>query len=172
MGPTGAGPGCSGGPPGRWDAAVGVLIRTGGRGRQILLVRRADREGDPWSGQVALPGGMRMEGEAHPAETAAREVREEVGIDPAGSARRCEVLPPVRSRAAGLVVVPVLMEGDFGDPSPDGREISEAAWISLEDLEHCFASIGGAQVPALRAGTMVVWGLTYRVILRVLEKVG
>src|SRR5258706_13265424 len=47
----------------------------------LLLVRRAERDGDPWSGHMALPGGH-----AHPSDvdllhTARRETLEEVGID-------------------------------------------------------------------------------------------
>jgi len=42
---------------GRRQAAVAALLRENmGRGTEILLIERARRRGDPWSGQIALPG--------------------------------------------------------------------------------------------------------------------
>ena len=38
-------------------AAVAIVLRQGDPGLEFLLIKRAEREGDPWSGQVALPGG-------------------------------------------------------------------------------------------------------------------
>jgi ADP-ribose pyrophosphatase len=75
----------SGGPD--W-AAVGVLLREG----KILLIKRVERRGDPWSGQVAFPGGRWKPGEDLLG-TAVREVQEEVGVRPTALAGRC---PPSR----------------------------------------------------------------------------
>ena len=39
-------------------AAVALVLRPGDAGElELLLIKRADYEGDPWSGHVALPGG-------------------------------------------------------------------------------------------------------------------
>ena len=43
---------------------------------EFLLIKRADQEGDPWSGQMALPGGHREPGERC-MDTAIRETKEE-----------------------------------------------------------------------------------------------
>ncbi|KAJ8907510.1 hypothetical protein NDN08_007621 [Rhodosorus marinus] len=51
-----------------------------GEGLELLLIRRALREGDPWSGHVAFPGGRADPGETDQ-ETAVRETREEIGLD-------------------------------------------------------------------------------------------
>ena len=37
---------------------MAVIFRGLGDDEEVLLIRRAEREGDPWSGQVAFPGGM------------------------------------------------------------------------------------------------------------------
>ena len=38
-------------------AAVLIAFREDRGESELLLIRRAVREGDPWSGQIALPGG-------------------------------------------------------------------------------------------------------------------
>ncbi|MBD0320648.1 MAG: NUDIX domain-containing protein, partial [Gemmatimonadetes bacterium] len=63
------------------SAAVALLLRPSGDGPELLLIRRAEREGDPWSGHMALPGGRADPRDRDAAATAARETLEEVGID-------------------------------------------------------------------------------------------
>ena len=46
---------------------------------EVLFIKRASRDGDPWSGHVAFPGG-KNEGESD-MQCAARETLEEVGLD-------------------------------------------------------------------------------------------
>ena len=48
----------------------------------VLLARRALHPEDPWSGHAALPGGRWEPGDTSLLETALREAREELGIDP------------------------------------------------------------------------------------------
>ena len=38
-------------------AAVSIILRMNAGSIEILFILRALREGDPWSGQVAFPGG-------------------------------------------------------------------------------------------------------------------
>src|SRR2546430_16517061 len=63
------------------EAVVAILLwDEPGRGLQTLLVQRAEREGDPWSGQIGLPGGQVKQGDETPGAALHREVEEEVGI--------------------------------------------------------------------------------------------
>lgn len=48
---------------------------------EVLFIRRTSREGDRWTGHVALPGGRRDPEDSDDASTAIRETREEVGLD-------------------------------------------------------------------------------------------
>lgn len=47
---------------------------------EVLLIKRATRRGDPWSGDVAFPGGHVETGETD-VEAAVRETMEEIGLD-------------------------------------------------------------------------------------------
>src|SRR6266571_1992226 len=63
------------------EAVVAILLwDEPGRGLQTLLVQRAEREGDAWSGQIGLPGGRVKQGTETPRTALHREVEEEVGI--------------------------------------------------------------------------------------------
>ena len=54
------------------EAAVSLLIRPRDQ-LEILLIKRALHDTDPWSGHVALPGGRRDDTDADLLETAVRE---------------------------------------------------------------------------------------------------
>ncbi len=47
---------------------------------ELLFIRRAEVDGDPWSGHVAFPGGRMDPEDEGPLGTALREVHEEVGL--------------------------------------------------------------------------------------------
>src|ERR687892_1966490 len=61
------------------EAAVALLIRAREE-LELLLIKRAEQEADPWSGHVALPGGRRDDDDEDLQHTALREAAEEVGI--------------------------------------------------------------------------------------------
>ena len=56
------------------QAAVALLLTPDPD--RLLLIRRAEREGDPWSGHLALPGGRRDESDTDLLATALRETFE------------------------------------------------------------------------------------------------
>ena len=48
---------------------------------ELILIRRAQREGDPWSGHIGFPGGRIEETDlGNPFKTAIRETKEEIGV--------------------------------------------------------------------------------------------
>src|SRR4051812_20593726 len=63
------------------QAAVAILLAERDRDTLALLIQRAVRAGDPWSGDMAFPGGHREPHDQDLGLTAARETLEEVGID-------------------------------------------------------------------------------------------
>lgn len=172
-----------------WRAAVAVILREHNGRTEVLLIRRAKREGDPWSGQAALPGGRTEREDSSVIETAKRETLEEIGLD-LSAARMLGTLsqhpPPSRVRWAHFTVTPVVFAIE-GDPTLalQAREVAEAHWVPFEVLLagarrrlRWFRPIrrGPAILPMVfpewRAEGLIVWGLTYGMISELLERVG
>ena len=65
---------------GHAQAAVSLVLRTAAE-LEVLLIKRAESERDPWSGHMALPGGRREPGDPDLAGTAIRETAEETGVE-------------------------------------------------------------------------------------------
>ena len=68
-------------------AAVALVLLEGPQGLELILIKRAERGDDPWSGQIALPGGRYEGGDRDLEATAVRETSEETGVDLAGAER-------------------------------------------------------------------------------------
>jgi len=160
----------------RW-AAVAVVLVPGPD--SLLLVRRAERSGDPWSGQMALPGGRR-EADEDLLFTAIRETEEEVGLVlPPESlvgvlddlAPRTPVLPPIAVR-------PYVFSLDRRAPVDRiSEEIAATHWVPLATLlsEDAYASAEvmvrsqQLRVPAFRLEEGTVWGMTERILSDLLK---
>src|SRR6059036_755615 len=80
-------------------AAVALVLRDGPSGIELLFIRRADHPEDPWSGQMAFPGGRSEPGDPDPRATAVRETEEEIGVDLARDAEYLGPLDEVRAAA-------------------------------------------------------------------------
>jgi 8-oxo-dGTP pyrophosphatase MutT (NUDIX family) len=164
----------------RPSAAVAMLLRRADA-PEVLLLRRKEREGDRWSGQIALPGGYRSAGDASLAATAVRETSEEVGIDLERSARPLGRLPSVPAKARGLVVgfeiTPFVWACvEECEPIP-GDEAQEAFWFPLAravrgELATTYQYRHGTLARALPAWEFegrVVWGLTHEMLSALLR---
>ena len=153
-------------------AAVAVLLTP--EPDAILLIRRAERTGDPWSGQMGLPGGRSSDIDAGLLETAIRETHEEVGIrvtpgDLVGTlhdvAPRSPHLPPLMVRP----FVFFLPRRPLVQPN---AEVADHLWVELAALLHPEAyrpvtiQLGGAsrEFPAYHVSPIPVWGMTERIL--------
>ncbi len=162
-------------------AAVALLVRPGPEGPELLLIRRAEREGDPWSGHMALPGGRAAPGDADAAATAARETLEEVGIDVrAGGALlgALDAVLPRSERAPRITVAPFVFAVEAGAEAVPNHEVQAALWVPLAELlepgaatEYLYELHDGTTMtfPAVGARGHVVWGLTHRILTGFLE---
>ncbi len=65
----------------RRHAAVALILREGEKETEALLIRRAEHEDDPWSGDLACPGGRIEEQDSDDRAAAERETWEEIGLD-------------------------------------------------------------------------------------------
>ena len=61
-------------------AAVAMLLRNNGQGTEVMFIRRAEHDKDPWSGDLGFPGGRIEEHDTSPRAAAERETLEEVGF--------------------------------------------------------------------------------------------
>jgi len=156
-------------------AAVAVILKTGiGRGDSVLLIRRTARSGDPWSGQIAFPGGRVEPTDASFAATAARETSEEVGFDLASRATFLGYMDPVEARNRRVQVVPVVFLLTRGVRVLTSREVASHHWIPLGELlseknRTRLTVVHGRirrSVSAFEFGDYVVWGLTERLLTR------
>lgn len=153
-------------------AAVAMVLTPGADGVDLLLIKRAVVAGDPWSGQIALPGGRRDPSDGHLFETAQREAREETGIELAEGDLIGE-LDDLRPRTPTLPPV-VVRPFVFGLPDRptirQNAEVDHHLWVSLSTLKSSAQSrevvVRGQtlEVPAYVIGPHVVWGMTWRII--------
>jgi 8-oxo-dGTP pyrophosphatase MutT (NUDIX family) len=154
------------------EAVVAILLWDAPRrGLQTLLVQRAEREGDPWSGQIGLPGGRVKQAIETPRIALHREVEEEVGLKleevgvELGSLsvghpmRRMEMR--VQPWVYGLRVKPKVSIGS---------EIAGSFWVNLAELpskkkmSEITIRTQPWSVESFVVEGKVVWGFTYRVL--------
>ena len=154
-------------------ASVMICLRDGARGTEVLLCRRATRDGDPWSGHVGLPGGGVDPEDEHALAAAARETREEVGFDPLVAGEVLGSLAPLRPRTFPIVIAAYVARVDQPVEIALSEEIAQAWWTPFADLELVVADVpeSPTRVSALRlphadAQDVVLWGITYRLLDR------
>jgi 8-oxo-dGTP pyrophosphatase MutT (NUDIX family) len=154
---------------GRRQAAVALLLRErDSRGLEILVIRRAENEHDPWSGHMALPGGGYEPGDHSVYDTARRETLEEIGIDLDEGlflGRLDDVGP---RRMPGQLVVSTVVVAIDADPGPlDPREVVEAFWIPVDSLVDETVEVPdfpGSWPAFTYKDHYVIWGLTHRIL--------
>jgi 8-oxo-dGTP pyrophosphatase MutT (NUDIX family) len=157
-------------------AAVSVVLREGSPGIEILFIRRAEHPMDPWSGQMAFPGGRREPADSDLRETAIRETLEETGLD----LRSAEVLGELdeirayrRMQPVDLAIQPFVFSLQEEGALVPSDEVRSLHWLSLDALlepgstgTFSYSQDGGAyQLPCLRQGDLLIWGLTYRMFM-------
>jgi 8-oxo-dGTP pyrophosphatase MutT (NUDIX family) len=157
------------------EAAVALVLRSA-RDVELLLIKRAAHEGDPWSGHVAFPGGRRATADDDLLATALRETAEETGVDVSGSGLLLGALDEVEPRThrlPPLVIAPyVVAVPEHTELRPDPREVEKALWVPVSELLHPHAAttvridLGDATLPfpCYRYGELTIWGLTERIL--------
>ncbi|HUI22946.1 MAG TPA: CoA pyrophosphatase [Nitrososphaerales archaeon] len=157
-------------------ASVALIVR-GRRLPSILLIRRAERAGDPWSGQVAFPGGKMQDGDTTARDTAVRETMEEVGIDLSRSSEFLGYGGVATTHTGTMNVIPAVFELKKSVEVRPNAEVASFRWVELDELLTPSARAtyeldrGGSAVgmPAYQVGDYVVWGLTYRILSTCLD---
>lgn len=166
-------------------AAVAIVFREVAASVEVLLIERAEREGDPWSGHMAFPGGRYEADDDSSATTARRETFEEVGVELTHAeylGRLDDITgnPKARPRMVVAAHAFYLTEHQAFDLEPS--EVREAFWFPLAELleESRSVEFEVPQRPEQRFDGVlvghperhVVWGLTFRFLENLLDVLG
>ena len=166
-------------------AAVAVVLREGPDSAEVLLIERAVRSGDPWSGHMAFPGGRLDPEDLSTLSAARRETFEEVGVE----LEDAEVLGRLDDLVGNPRISPrlVIAAHAFHVEGSDGfvldeREVQDAFWFPLAGLldesrhvDHVIPELPEMKFPGIVVGEPdrhIVWGLTYRFLDRMLHVLG
>jgi 8-oxo-dGTP pyrophosphatase MutT (NUDIX family) len=169
-------------PPEGRRAAVAAVLCEEGEKVSLLFILRTRREGDPWSGHIAFPGGSLDETDESPRAAAERETREELGLD----LGQAEYLGRLDDMATHLHTVHVAGFLYAVAKRPDltlSDEVQRTFWMPLRHLADPARQVttrvrgvwGERRVPALDLlgeGHPALWGLTYRFVAQVLRLAG
>lgn len=168
--------------PEHTHAAVALLIRQCRHGIEVLFILRAEYAGDPWSGNIAFPGGHIESDDDTVRAAAERETLEEIGID----LQREEFLGRLDDVAgAHLPVIVSCFAYAVSESTPiiANQEINQTFWVPFANLsdpnrqrQH-YVTFRGEQLerPAidlLGPGRTVLWGITYRLVSHFMQLAG
>ncbi len=159
--------------PAKMEAAVALVLREVEGDVEALFIRRAEHDGDPWSGDLAFPGGRIDPPEADGRAAAVRETMEELALDlsvgrPIG--RISDVLGHAESIRVSAYVYAI--EGD--PPLRPNYEIREAFWSPLshsddparQEMRDFTYMDHTSSMPTIRlmddSRAPVLWGITYK----------
>lgn len=171
--------------PNESHAAVAVVFREGSHSVEVLLIERAEREGDPWSGHMAFPGGRMEHVDDSTREAAKRETFEEVGVDLANAeylGRLDDIVGNPKSRPTLVVAAHAFYLVEHQSFEIDADEVQTAFWFPLADMLHDSRSVDykvpghpEMRYPGILVGVPdrhVVWGMTYRFLEDLLRVLG
>ena len=164
-------------------AAVAIILQRVTNADSILLIQRAENPRDPWSGQVALPGGRHDPQDDSLLTTAIRETVEEVGVDLLAQAQCLGALKPIPARARDqqpdFSITPFVFQASELRPKVASAEVERFFWVPLTHLtdKQNRASILVTEgerdfaLPAWDINNLLVWGLTHQILRGLLHVV-
>jgi 8-oxo-dGTP pyrophosphatase MutT (NUDIX family) len=165
-------------------AAIALVLRSSAQGEpELLMIKRADHENDPWSGHIACPGGRMDPDDRDLEHTAIRETWEETGIDLARDGRILGTLDDMSPRTPSLP--PLVIRPFVAVVGPDVKivanpEVADAFWVPLTALRETaqwgkafvpIRGVGEREVDVFRHGGYTVWGLTHRALTQFVQLV-
>lgn len=162
-------------------AAVALIYRRTDEGKtEMLFIQRAHREGDPWSGHMAFPGGRLQPEDPTPRAAAERETWEETGLDLGRHghfhARLSDLLTRQHNRWRPMVVTPYLYKWEGPRRVTLNHEVEKLVWVPLDYLAArenqsripWRTPLGTLQLPCCQYQGHCIWGLSYSMLQEVL----
>jgi 8-oxo-dGTP pyrophosphatase MutT (NUDIX family) len=163
-------------------AAIALVLRPADDGgSDLLMIKRAEVERDPWSGHVACPGGRMDPTDRDLEHTAVRETWEETGIDLARDGRILGTLDDITPRTPTLP--PIVIRPFVAVVRPDvslveSPEVAEAFWVPMAAIRETASwgrglvpirGVGDREVDVFRHREYTIWGLTHRALAQFVE---
>ncbi|MEM0349848.1 MAG: CoA pyrophosphatase [Candidatus Caldarchaeum sp.] len=153
--------------PGPGTAAVAIVLRDE---PEVLLVKRVERDDDPWSGQVAFPGGRWRPGDVDFTATALRELYEETSVE-SEAVSFIGYLETISPRNVPTLRVKPVVFRLIQDVIPrPGDEVSKVFWLPLTNLTMFTAKVYSRHLnrevvtEAYCYEGELIWGMTARLI--------
>lgn len=170
----------------RWvkRSAVALILRQSHGEIEVLMIQRAEREGDPWSGHMAFPGGRMDADDRTGLRTAMRETEEEIGIDieRAGNVvgRLSDLVSRPHSGRRPMVVSPYVFSLHIPVSIEANHEVADTIWVPLAFLaDHTNRQSMEVQrgrlnfvLPCYHYRDKRIWGMSLRMLDELLELVG
>ncbi|MCP5209018.1 MAG: CoA pyrophosphatase [Hahellaceae bacterium] len=156
-------------------AAVAIVITTKTEKPEVLLIKRAIRDGDPWSGDIAFPGGKQQTEDRNTCQTALRELFEETGITPTNTTptyRLPDKLTRLHHAPLPMTISPWIFETDSPQTAKLNHESTDFLWLPLaeflrEDAQSTLkwkTRLGTFTMPTLEVDEHRIWGITLSII--------
>lgn len=158
-----------------FEAAVALVLRTTADRIELLFIKRAARDSDAWSGQIALPGGRHDPTDKSLEATAVRETLEEVALDLHRDGTIIGVLDEIRPRTP--VLPPVIVRPFVATIAPGvtprlSDEVADLFWAPLDAILESTATVETeievrglrTRRPAISYGGHIIWGMTERIL--------
>ena len=153
------------------QAAVAILVKPKQNDLEFFLVKRAEVDDDPWSGDMAFPGGKKNPQDQSLVDTAVREVLEETSID-LNKEKVIGFMEPIYSSVRkSIAVQPIVYRFDYYPQVKLNYELTKFLWAPLSEIIQgkTNATVKGWEGPVYMVQGETVWGLTFRMLEKILE---
>ena len=165
------------------NAAVAMIIADHeDLGLSSLFIKRAEHPGDPWSGQMAMPGGRYEVSDPSYQHAAMRETLEEVGISLHENQciGRLHDVHGGRLKEHRMAVSPYVFELGMVPHITPNYEVADTVWVPLEFMRdpgntspYTFhLDPEQREFPAFRFQNYTIWGLTFRILANFYRTLG
>jgi 8-oxo-dGTP pyrophosphatase MutT (NUDIX family) len=160
---------------------VALILRDGEHGVEVLMIRRAERAGDRWSGHMAFPGGVQHADDRNSLAAARRETREEIGLDLDQNAQlvaRLSDIPTVahRGQRRPLVISPYVFTLQSLPPLQLNHEVAGVVWVPLrffaERANRGIIQWRNFKLACYTYEDCRIWGLSLQMIDEMLKPLG